>query len=146
MDKDIKYLLNKIGLPFEDLDELLDQLVPRDIFLDKQVYKEIYDEIPILKAYLKSSKCTCLHNNAEKNQRWPLLNITRQILRNYHYKMEPIRKAEGYTEDGKKIYRRYFLICKIPEIEYETEEEDNEQHDADEYDNVNIEDISNNAI
>jgi len=26
--------------------------------------------------------------------------------------MSPIRKAEGYTEDGKKIYKRYFLISK----------------------------------
>tara|TARA_B110000305_G_C19460407_1_gene653912 strand:- start:816 stop:1247 length:432 start_codon:yes stop_codon:yes gene_type:complete len=143
MDKDIKYLLNKIGLPFEESDELLNQLVPRDIFLDKEVYKEIYNEIPILKAYLKSSKYTCLHNNAEINQRWPLLNITRQILRNHNYKMEPIRKAEGYTEDGTKIYKRYFLICKIPEIEYETEDENDEEDDPK---NINLEDISNNDI
>lgn len=136
MDKDIKLLLNKIGLPFEDSEELLNQLVPRDIFLDKEVYKEIYNEIPLLKAYLKSSKCTCLHKTAEKNQRWPLLNITRQILKNFNYRMEPIRKAEGYTEDGKKIYRRYFLICKIPEFEND-ENSDNNSEDL-------ITDVSNN--
>tara|TARA_B100001778_G_C18409264_1_gene547983 strand:- start:235 stop:606 length:372 start_codon:yes stop_codon:yes gene_type:complete len=112
MDNDIKFLLNKIGLPISQECELEDQLVPREMFLDKNIYKKIYDEIPILKNYIKSSSNTCLHKNAETNQKWPLLNITRQILKNYNYKMSPIRKAEGYTEDGTKIYKRYFLISK----------------------------------
>ena len=112
MNSDIKTFLNKIGLPIEDDKDLENQLVPREMFLDKEVYKKLYDEIPILKNYLKSSSNTCLHKNAEVSQRWPLLNITRQILRNYDYRMTPIRKAEGYSEDGAKIYRRYFLISK----------------------------------
>ena len=112
MNSDIKNFLNRIGLPFDDDNELEDQIVPRDMFLDQDIYKELYSEIPILKSYLKSSSNTCLHKNAEANQRWPLLNITRQILKNYNYKMIPIRKAEGYTEDGAKIYKRYFIIAK----------------------------------
>lgn len=112
MDNDIKFFLNKIGLPISEESELEDQLVPREMFLDKNIYKIIYDEIPVLKNYIKSSSNTCLHKNAETNQRWPLLNITRQILKNYNYKMSPIRKAEGYSEDGAKIYKRYFLISK----------------------------------
>jgi hypothetical protein len=111
MNSDIKNFLNRIGLPFDDDNELEDQIVPRDMFLDQDIYKELYSEIPILKSYLKSSNNTCLHKNAEANQRWPLLNITRQILKNYNYKMIPIRKAEGYTEDGAKIYKRYFIIA-----------------------------------
>ena len=121
MDDDIRIFLNKVGITFERLEDLEYQLIPREILLDKKVYKNVYDEIPILKNYLKSSNCTCLHSNAERTQRWPLLNIIRQILRNYNYKMEPIRKAEGYTEDGKKIYRRYFLVCKLIDIDSEKE-------------------------
>jgi len=112
MNSDIKNFLNRIGLPFDDDNELEDQIVPRDMFLDQDIYKELYAEIPILKSYLKSSSNTCLHKNAEVNQRWPLLNITRQILKNCNYKMIPIRKAEGYTEYGAKIYKRYFIIAK----------------------------------
>lgn len=112
MDNDVKKFLNKIGLPISEESELENQLVPREMFLDKEIYKKIYDEIHILKKYLKSSSNTCLHNNAENNQRWPLLNVTRQILKKYNYKMSPIRKAEGYTKSGTKIYKRYFLICK----------------------------------
>tara|TARA_X000000368_G_scaffold75573_1_gene55982 strand:- start:2948 stop:3346 length:399 start_codon:yes stop_codon:yes gene_type:complete len=119
MDDDIRNFLNKVGIPFENVEDLNYQLIPRELLLDKNVYKSVYDEIPILKNYLKSSNCTCLHSNAESTQRWPLLNIIRQILRNYNYKMEPIRKAEGYTEDGKKIYKRYFLICKLTDKDCE---------------------------
>jgi len=123
MNSDIKNFLNRIGLPFDDDNELEDQIVPRDMFLDQDIYKELYSEIPILKSYLKSSNNTCLHKNAETNQRWPLLNITRQILKNHNYKMIPIRKAEGYTEDGAKIYKRYFIIskCNIKQYIAETD-------------------------
>ena len=50
--------------------------------------------------------------NADKSQKWPLLNLVRQILNVYHYKMEPIRKADGYTLEGVKKYRRFFQIKK----------------------------------
>ena len=76
MDEDIKCFLNKIGLPIEEECDLENQLVPREMFLDKAIYKKIYDEIPVLKNYIKSSNNTCLHKNAEVSQRWPLLNIT----------------------------------------------------------------------
>ena len=128
MDDDIRNFLNKVGITFDIVEELNSQLIPRELLLDKNVYKSVYDEIPILKNYLKSSTCTCLHSNAETTQRWPLLNIIRQILRNYNYKMEPIRKAEGYTENGKKIYRRYFLICNLTDKYCEKANQHNAYH------------------
>ena len=53
---------------------------------------------------------TSLHKNADKSQKWPLLNLIRQILNVYGYKMYPIRKADGYTLEGIKKYKRYFQI------------------------------------
>ena len=55
---------------------------------------------------------TRLQKNAEKSQKSPLLNLIRQILHIYGYNMEPIRKADGYTLEGVKKYKRYFLINK----------------------------------
>jgi hypothetical protein len=55
---------------------------------------------------------TSLQQNAEKNQKWPLINIVRQILNKYNYKMIPIRKCDGYTLDGIKKYKRFFQIEK----------------------------------
>ena len=53
---------------------------------------------------------TCLQKNADKSQKWPLLNLVRQILNVYGYKMVPIRKADGYTLEGIKKYKRYFQV------------------------------------
>jgi hypothetical protein len=55
---------------------------------------------------------TSLQKNADKSQKWPLLNLIRQILNVYDYKMEPIRKADGYTLEGIKKYKRYFQVNK----------------------------------
>jgi hypothetical protein len=55
---------------------------------------------------------TSLQRNASNLQKWPLLNLVRQILSIYRLKMTPIRKSDGYTLDGKKRYKRYFKIEK----------------------------------
>ena len=33
--------------------------------------------------------------------------------------MDPIRKSDGYTKDGKKKYKRYFIIKKLKEVDNE---------------------------
>jgi len=54
-----------------------------------------------------------LQKNAEASQKWPLLNLVRQILKSNNYKMDPIRKSNGYTKEGKKKYLRFFVIKKL---------------------------------
>lgn len=105
----------KIGLnQFHDLDGML---VPREIFLDKLVYDSVKEDISILKQLFTSSALTSLQSNAEDNQKWPLLNLVRQILRSCHYKMTPKRVSAGYTKEGKKIYKRMFIIEKLSQTE-----------------------------
>ena len=60
-----------------------------------------------------SSFLTSLHKDAEKKQKWPLLNLVRQILKVNDYRMKPIRKSDGKTKLGKKKYIRFFLIEKL---------------------------------
>ena len=90
-----------------------DILIERDILLSNEKYTEIQHLIPELKKNLSSTTMTCLHKNASENQRWPLLNLVRQILLSCKFKLLPIRKANGYTKAGKKLYKRFFLITKI---------------------------------
>ena len=82
--------------------------------LSDNKYDEIKKLIPELKKNYSSSLMTSLQKTAEQSQKWPLLNLIRQILRVYGYKMEPIRKCDGYTVDGIKKFKRFFLIKKIP--------------------------------
>lgn len=110
MDNETKIILKNVGLVFETLNELNCALIPREQLLSDDKYDEIKKLIPDLKKKYSSSLMTSLQKTAEKTQRWPLLNLVRQILNNYNYKMVPIRKADGYTLDGIKKYKRFFLI------------------------------------
>jgi hypothetical protein len=112
MDEDSKKILNTIGINFDSFSELDNFLIPREMLLSDLKYEEIKKLIPELKKKFSSSFMTSLQKNAEKEQKWPLLNLVRQILNVYNYKMEPIRKSDGYTLEGVKKYKRFFQIIK----------------------------------
>jgi len=113
MNETIKHFLNKVGIEFENVEQLDGQLIHRDILLNKDLYEEIKKDIPELKKLFSSSSHTSLHKNAEESQKWPIINITRQILKSCNFDMEPIRRSDGKTKDGKKRFKRYFKISKI---------------------------------
>lgn len=105
--------LNDCNIAFEDFDTLDGMLIPRDMLLSDKKYDKIQKHILELKKAFSSSSLTSLQSNATKKQRWPLLNLVRQILKTNDYRMKPLRKSNGYTEDGKKKYLRFFIITKI---------------------------------
>ena len=110
MDSESKIIMKNIGIEFETFVDLEGIFIPREQLLSDTKYEEIKKLIPELKKKYSSSFMTCLQKNADKTQKWPLINLVRQILAFHNFKMEPIRKADGYTLDGVKKYRRYFLI------------------------------------
>ena len=112
MDNESKLIFKSIGIEFETLLDLNGLFIPREMLLSDNKYDEIKKLIPDLKKNYSSSLMTSLQKTAEKSQKWPLLNLVRQILNTYNYKMEPVRKADGYTFDGIKKYKRFFLIKK----------------------------------
>ena len=113
MNIEIKNLFNEIGIPFEEIANLNGLYIPRESFLNDEKYAVVKNKIPSLKHYFSSSFMTSLQKNAEGKQKWPLLNLTRQILKSMYFKMTPIRLSNGYTKEGKKKYRRLFLIEKL---------------------------------
>lgn len=110
MDENIKEIFKAVEI---DPDYLDGALIPREILISVSLYDKIQENIPDLKKKFSSSYMTSLHKGAKDQQKWPLLNLIRQILHTYHYQMKPIRKSDGYTPQGVKKYRRYFLISKI---------------------------------
>jgi hypothetical protein len=111
MDDICKYILTEIGLIYNNISELNNIIILRNDLLNINKYIEIKPKIMELKKHLSSSFLTCLHRDALDKQKFPLLNLVRQVLNIYKFKLIPIRKSDGYTKDGKKIYKRYFQ-CK----------------------------------
>lgn len=116
MDSHIIEFLKECNIVFNEENQLEGQLLPREIMLSEKIYEKVKEKIPELKKKLSSSSLTSLHKNAKQEQKWPLLNLVRQILKTFNYNMRPIRKADGYTKDGKKKYKRFFIIEKLKSI------------------------------
>jgi hypothetical protein len=108
-----KKILNTSGILFENAEHLNGMIINRDELLSIDKYQIIKTYIPELKKEFSSSFMTGLQETAEDKQKWPLLNLVRQILSIYKYKMTPKRLANGYEPNGKKKFIRIFIIEKI---------------------------------
>ena len=128
MDEEIKLLFKGIGLEIDNLKQLNGIMISRETLLSDDKYDEVKNLIPDLKKNYSSSFMTSMQKNAEKSQKWPLINLIRQILHVYEFKMEPIRKSDGYTLEGVKKFKRYFLITNqnsnIKKIDLNKDKED----------------------
>ena len=110
MEDSCKKVLEHVGI---STDSLHGQFIPREILLDNQKYEQLKSYIPELKKHFSSSSLTCLQKTAKTKQKWPLLNLVRQILLGYKFELTPLRKSNGYTKEGVKIYLRYFVIQEV---------------------------------
>lgn len=105
-----KYILNRVGIHFNQWSDINKDEIDREKLLNDELYNKIKGDIILIKKHFSSSTLTSLQNNAEKKQKWPLLNLVRQILKVHGYKLTPHRKANGYTKSGQKLFRRFFII------------------------------------
>jgi hypothetical protein len=106
-------ILNQSLIPCSTLNDLHGLLLPRELFFNSTLYTELKKHIPELKQIFSSSYMTALQTPAENIQKWPHLNLIRQILRSCHFKLTPKRVSDGYSADGKKKYKRMFIIEKM---------------------------------
>ena len=110
MDNTIREILIAVDIDPDSLDGVL---IPRDMLISPATYERVQERIPDLKKKFSSSYMTSLHKGAKEQQKWPLLNLVRQILHSYHYQMKPIRRSDGYTPQGVKKYKRFFLVSRM---------------------------------
>lgn len=110
MEENFLKILNIFDLSFNSLSELENVKISREKLINPDLYEKTKTDIMKFKKELSSSFYTCLHNEAEKKQKWPLINFIRQVLRHYKYKLVPIRECDGYTKERKKRYKRFFVI------------------------------------
>lgn len=104
--------LNTCGVNCKSVTELDGMILYRNNYIFSNNYDNIKPNIYELKKILSSSVYTSLHTDADKKQRFPLVNLIRQILKSIDYKLTPKRISDGYTSDGIKKYKRIFIIQK----------------------------------
>ena len=115
-DKLIKDFLNRCNIVFTDFSQLEGMNIPRETLLSNEVYDKVKGDIDQIKKFYSSGSMTSLQKNAETVQKWPLLNLVRQILKTNNYVMNPVRKSNGYAKDGKKKYLRFFVIKRMKSV------------------------------
>tara|TARA_B110000967_G_C18637615_1_gene436827 strand:+ start:129 stop:491 length:363 start_codon:yes stop_codon:yes gene_type:complete len=113
MDADLLDILKKCNILIKDEKYINGLIIPRDILLSKEKFVELKDEIIKMKKKFSSSKLTALQKTAKDNQKWPLLNLIRQLLKASNIKMTPKRQCDGYDKNGKKKFKRFFILEKI---------------------------------
>jgi hypothetical protein len=116
IDSECRIILNTAGIYFNDITNLEGIFFPREQLLSDTKYDQVKKYIPNLKKKFSSSFMTSLQKKAEINQKWPLINLVRQILSVYKFILTPIRKCDGYTLEGVKKYKRFFKIVRKLEI------------------------------
>jgi len=121
MDPDLLNILKKTNIVIENEKFINGMIIPRDILLVKEKYLELEDEIKKIKKKFSSSRLTALQKTAKTNQKWPLLNLVRQLLKASNIKMTPKRQSNGYDETGKKKFKRFFILEKMKSVEVEKE-------------------------
>ena len=103
-----------LAMDVKNEQDLFSVLVPRDLLLRVDVEQELTLLIDSLKEKYKSSKLNCLHKNRDDKQKFPGINLVRQILRCNGYHLKPVIYSRGYCKhSGKKIVDRNFKIVRL---------------------------------
>jgi hypothetical protein len=123
----LKGFLNKCNIHFDNFSDINGIIIPREVLLNEENYNLAIEDLSKMKKIFSSSYMTSLQTNAKSKQKFPLINLVRQVLKNINFSLVPIRKSNGYTKTGKKIYQRFFQIVKIKSVKDKAKELNEEQ-------------------
>ena len=95
-------------------EDLLNLSLNHKYLRNEEFKSEIIDLIPKLKKKYKSHNLTCLHSNSLDKQKFPVINMIRQILKCNKLRLEPYTICKGYNKATKnKEFERYYIIKEI---------------------------------
>ena len=113
LSAEIKYIMNIIGINVSNETDLFGVLIDRDMLLRVDIEHKLSSMIDTLKIKYKSSKLNCLHKTRDHKQKFPGINLIRQIFRCNGYHLKPVVYSRGYCKhNGKKITERHFKIVR----------------------------------
>ena len=109
----LKEIFDTINYKINTYNDLNFVTLEQDYLKQKTVIHKLYNLIPKLKKKYDSHTLTCLHINSINKQKFPAVNMIRQILKKNNYKLTPYCVCRGYYADGKKRLERYYKITPI---------------------------------
>jgi len=142
----LKDIFSALEINVKERSDVINIILKQDTLKSKTLITDLNTKVPNLKSYYNSSKLTCLHKNSLDKQKFPAVNMFRQILKCNSFKMEPYVISKGYDKfSGKKIVERFYRIKDISDIDDLKEEikyEINENNST----NQNMENENNSYI
>ena len=94
--------LNYLLLFFNHFNLHLSFTFPRNILLDKNKFRIIHHNIHILRILpFPHYKLHTLKHKLKLKQKWPLINLVRQLLKICGYQLKPFRMSDGYIKQKK---------------------------------------------
>ncbi len=129
-------LFDAIDIKIETREDILNIILRQDTLKDRNLIEELYRKAPNLKSFYNSSKLTCLHKNSLDKQKFPAVNMYRQLLKCNNLRMEPYVVSKGYNKySGKKIVERFYRIKDISSIIDEQNKVENSNGDLNKIEN-----------
>jgi hypothetical protein len=112
--EEIVKILAVLGISVKTEKDLFDVLIHRDDLLRVDIEQRLAEFVDSLKEKYKSSMLNCLHKNRETKQKFPAINLIRQILKCNGYQLKPLVFSKGYSKhNGKKLVERNFKIVRL---------------------------------
>lgn len=104
-------ILSIVNINVENLEELDGLIIKQELLKQPDLISKFNENVPELKIFYNSSKLTCLHKNNSDKQKFPAVNMVRQLLKCNNLKLEPFLVSNGYNKaTGKKLYNRFYKI------------------------------------
>ena len=106
-------MLNYIDIDFNNINDIIGYEIDRDKFLNN----DIISYYQTFKTQLKntgytSGKLTSLHENNLEKQKFPAVNMLRQVLKCNGLLLKPRVISLGYEKkNGRKLIKRSYVIC-----------------------------------
>ena len=124
----LKNMLNFLKIKYDNIEDLIGKEIDRDDLLTKNIieyYQTFQHDLKL--GGFSTGKLTSLHKNNLVKQKFPAINMLRQVLKCKKLWLKPKVESKGYNKKtGKKFVKRSFIISLFEEKE--KEEKENEQN------------------
>ena len=74
-------IFEALELKVSNRSEICEIILKQDMLKSKTLIDQLYRRVPHLKNFYNSSKLTCLHKNSLDKQKFPAVNMFRQLLK-----------------------------------------------------------------